>query len=47
MYIEDLLRSFDRGIGVRAVYKKKETEYHLVKKFKFYAHARQLKNKED
>ena len=47
MYIEDMLWSFDRGIGFCAVYNKRETEYHLCTKFKCYAHAQQLKNEED
>ena len=29
MYTEDMLWSFDRGIGFCAVYNKKETEYDL------------------
>ena len=46
-YIEDMLRSFDRGIRFCADYNKKETEYHLCTVFKFYAHAQQFKNVED
>ena len=47
MYIEDMLWSFDRGKEFYAVYNKSETEYQLCTKFKFYAHAQQLKNEED
>ena len=47
MYIEDMLWSFDRGIGFCAVYNKRETENHLCTKFKFYAYAKQLKNEKD
>ena len=32
------------GHQVLAVYNKSKTEYHLCTKFKFYAHAQQLKN---
>ena len=46
-FIEDMLRSFDRGIGFCAGYNKRETEYHLCTIFKFYAHAQELKNEED
>ena len=46
-YIEDVLRSFDKGIGLCADYNKRETEYHLCTKFKFYAHAQLLKHVED
>ena len=46
MYIEDMLCSFDRGIRFGAVYKNR-TEHHLCTKFKFHAHAHQLKNEED
>ena len=45
LYIEDMLLSFDRGIGFCEVYNKRETGYHLCTKFKFYAHAQQLKMK--
>ena len=47
MYIEDLVWSFDRGIGFRAVYKKKRNRIPPCKKFKFYSHAQQLKKEED
>ena len=47
MYIEDMLWSFDRGIGFCAVYNKRETEYLLCTKFKFYAHALHKKNEKD
>ena len=46
-YIEDMLRSFDKGIRFCVVYNKSETEYHFCTIFEFYAHAQQLKNKED
>ena len=46
-HIEDMLGSFDRGIGFCTGYNKRETEYHLCTIFKFYAHAQQLKNEED
>ena len=45
--IEDMIWSFDRGIGFCAVHNQRETEYHLCTKFKFHAHAQQLKNEED
>ena len=44
MYIEDLLLSFDRGMGFCAVYKKEKQNTTL---YKFYAHAQQLKNEKD
>ena len=47
MHIEDMLWSFDRDIGFWAIYNERETEYRLRTKFKFYAHAQQLKNEED
>ena len=46
-FIEDMLWSFDRGIRFCAVCNKRETEYNLSTKFKFNAHAHQLKNKDD
>ena len=45
MYIEDMLSSFDMRIRCCAVYKKRKTESHLCTKFKFYAHAQQVKIK--
>ena len=45
--IEDMLWSFGRGIGFCAVYNKRETALIPSTKFKFYAHAQQLKNEED
>ena len=47
MYIEDMLWSFDRGIRFLRSLQKSRTEHHLCTKFKFYAHAHQLKNEED
>ena len=44
-YIEDMLQSFDRGIGFCASYNNRETEYHLCTIFKFHAHAQQLEKR--